>query len=130
METTSRETHVLKSLTVIALVYIPASFTAVWTFGGDIPVAPTRHATVPHETLTRCLPCCCFGKQDLLQMGYIDVEQGEHGLHIQAKGGLQVYGFIALPLVAVTMALYAFSEFMQRRTLRARAAEGSVVSIV
>lgn len=59
-------------------------------------------------------------------MDYVDIEEDEWGLRIQARGGLQVYCFIAVPLIAVTMGLYTISEYVQRRALRSRTIQSPV----
>ncbi|RMJ13027.1 hypothetical protein BHE90_001576 [Fusarium euwallaceae] len=78
-EQSSRETHVVKTLTVLALVFVPASFVA-----------------------------------DFLQMGFISMEQ-EDPMRWAATADLKIYATLAIPLIGVTMLIYASVEMMQRK---------------
>ncbi|RSL86678.1 hypothetical protein CDV31_016366 [Fusarium ambrosium] len=78
-EQSSRETHVVKTLTVLALIFVPASFVA-----------------------------------DFLQMGFVTIAS-EEPMRWAATADLKIYATLAIPLITVTMLIYACVEIMQRK---------------
>lgn len=102
-----REARSMKAVTVMALIYVPASFAAV-----RIQSLMLRSMAAQLQRLTRSSP------QEFLQMGYVSVEKGE-GFIVSATKGLWIYSAIAVPLVVLTMGAYlCFEIFCRRSRLR------------
>lgn len=92
----SRETHVVKTLTVLALIFVPASFVAVCTSNSCKSQRNTQ------------------AEQDFLQMGFVTMAS-EDPMRWAATADLKIYATLAIPLIAVTMLIYACVEMMQRK---------------
>lgn len=107
-EKSGHEAHVLKILTVLALIFAPAGYAAVCYFHllrhfpTSVGFAETIH-------------------QDFLQMGYINVADTK--FEVTTTPGLQLYAIIALPLITTTMIIYGFVEYGKKRMMNKRMAE-------
>lgn len=98
-----REAYVLKTLTVLALVFVPAGFVAVCLL---------------YQLSELQLIC----KKDFLQMGYVSLKEGNIR-HWSATADLKIYGMLSIPLISLTMLIYATVEMVQRpkeRKLKAK----------
>ncbi|KAL9561693.1 hypothetical protein ACKAV7_014249 [Fusarium commune] len=87
----SREARVVKTLTVLAMVFVPAAFTA-----------------------------------DFIQMGFVTIKQ-ESPMKWSADPDLKIYAILAIPLIAITMLIYMFVEFVQRAREKEEKANGQFV---
>ncbi|CAF3524697.1 unnamed protein product [Fusarium graminearum] len=83
-----REAHILKTLTVLALVFVPAGFVA-----------------------------------DFLQMGFVSLKQ-ESPMQWSATPDLKIYAILSIPLISLTMLIYAMVEMVQRLKERKLEANG------
>ncbi|CAG7560620.1 unnamed protein product [Fusarium equiseti] len=99
-----REAHVLKTLTVLALVFVPAGFVAVCLL---YPLSDLR------------LIC----RKDFLQMGFISLKQ-ESPMQWSATPDLKIYAILSIPLISLTMLIYAMVELVQRLKERKFEANG------
>ena len=95
------EAQSMKAITIVALVYVPASFVAVRY---DHRSFQFKFTVLANNS----------SYQDFLQMGYVSTAQ-QNGLVVSATKGLWVYAIIAAPLVTVTMGIYFAYELLSRR---------------
>lgn len=99
------EAQSMRAITIVALVYVPASFVAV-------RAALFEAFKSSYTTLTT------RGK-DFLQMGYVVAAQ-QSGLVISATKGLWIYAIITIPLVVITIGIYFVFEFVNGRWRHSR----------
>ncbi|CAG1971405.1 unnamed protein product, partial [Fusarium graminearum] len=85
-----RDARVVKTLTVLALVFVPASFVAV------------------------CRPSCFY---DFVQMGFVTISQ-DSPMRWKADSDLKIYAILALPLITITMLVYGCVEMISRLRTR------------
>lgn len=105
-ERSGHEAHIMKVLTVLAIVFIPASFTAV-----RIYYMKSNRSTKKGTKLT-------LNEQDFLQMGYIDVAGQGGRLVVSAQPGLRLYFAISIPLIVLTLMAYGLVEIAQAKPWR------------
>jgi len=98
-----QEARIVKVLSILAVIFVPASFAAVST-----PFQCLYATSLESSKLTWRYP------QDFMNMGFIKVSQTE-GFEISADKGLWLFAILAIPLVIITVAIYALFEFSNRR---------------
>ena len=95
------EAQSMKAITIVDLVYVPASFVAV---------------RYDHRSLQFKFTVLANSSsyQDFLQMGYVSTAQ-QNGLVVSAPKGLWVYAIITAQLMTVKMGIYFAYELLSRR---------------
>ncbi len=113
------EAHVVKMLTVLALLYVPASFASVrWNpflFEGlrEAPQSPPFYRWIGDMAKTERV-------QEFLQMGFVSIDN--ESFRVEATAGLKLYFALAVPLIVLTMCVYGLVETAKRRSIRGQAA--------
>jgi hypothetical protein len=104
---TIQEARTMKTITFIALIYLPASFTSVRKFF-------YRH---PHECemLTEI--------QTFLSMGFVHVESLEGVMRLSVSNDMLFYIAITLPLMVATLLGWWLWEYMSKRRKKAEIEE-------
>jgi hypothetical protein len=95
----AHEARVVKILTIVAIIFVPASFAAVWFIvSKDLSVATDRF-------------------KDFMQMGYLSIDQLVP-FTVIAKVDLWLWAVLSFPLIFVTLIIYATCEVLSRRAAR------------
>ncbi|KAF3358700.1 Pre-mRNA-splicing factor prp46 [Verticillium dahliae VDG1] len=95
-----RESRVLKTLTFLALIYVPAS---------SLPKSLKSMAVISSPWYPLLTQDVNLG-QDVLLMDYIETRTEDGGLRLRASTGLALFAALALPLVSVTMGIHWYAE--------------------
>ena len=100
---TIQEARTMKTITFIALIYLPASFTSVPKFF--------------HHYLSQCKTLT--GIQTFLSMGFVHVESLEGVMRLSVSKDMLFYVAITIPLMVATLLGWWLWEYMSKRRKRA-----------
>jgi hypothetical protein len=103
---TIQEARTMKTITFIALIYLPASFTSVRKFFYDLREC---------EMLTEI--------QTFLSMGFVHVESLEGVMRLSVSNDMLFYIAITLPLMVATLLGWWLWEYMSKRRKQAEIEE-------